>query len=854
MNRFQKILSVFSAAVILATSTGLTTFADSSSTVVETNDTWQSVKSQYLKEDGTPLYPSYEPILLDDDGNEVEPDFVPKNSVDYISSDALSSTYNLVTLGRIGPVRNQNPLGTCWAHGALASVESNMITKGYANKDIDYSEAHLAWFGAGPGPTDKNDPLYGESRVSSSTSAQTVYQNGGNWFDSVGALSRLSGAELESKVPYSIAKENQAPDESTRYDTYATLTDANVMDPQSDQIAIKNAVVQNGAVQVSYYHDDNYITYSNGRTSYFSKYTRTNHAVSIVGWDDNYSVNNFDSSCRPTKNGAWLIRNSWGDWFGDDGYFYISYEEPSLAKAVSYIAEKSGTIGNLYQYDGHIGIEDGYITGLRWMSNSTSANVFTAKASEKLDRVGFYTYNTDVPYTITVYTNVKDTPTSGTKAYTQSGTIRYAGYHTIKLNTPVQLTAGKKFAVAVSLAGGYYHAYDSYSPGTGLSYYANSTSLSSSTTWYDAYTQYSKSACIKAYTAKSTPVAVTGLKATAGNGQVTLTWNAVSGASKYSVYYYLNGKYTLVGTTTGTSAVAKNLTNGTKYGFIVLSCVNGTWSKTDTANLVYATPYAVVSPKFTVKAGDSQATINWTAVSGASKYSVYYYLNGKYTLVGTTTGTSAVARNLTNGTKYGFIVLSCVNGTWTKADTAKLVYATPYAVVSPKFTVKAGDKQATINWTAVSGASKYSVYYYLNGKYTLVGTTTGKSAVAKNLTNGTKYGFIVLSCVNGTWTKANTANLVYATPYAVVSPKFTVKAGDKQATINWTAVSGATKYSVYYYLNGKYTLVGTTTGKSAVAKNLTNGTKYGFIVLSCVNGTWTKANAANLVYATPTAG
>ena len=319
------------------------------------------------------------------------------------------------------------------------------------------------------------------------------------------------------------------------------------------------------------------------------------------------------------------------------------------------------------------------------------------------------------------------------------------------------------------------------------------------------------------------------------------------------MYYYLNGKYTLVGTTTGTSAVAKNLTNGTKYGFIVLSCVNGTWTKADTANLVYATPGAPTSPKFTVKAGNGQATITWDAVSGASKYSVYYYLNGKYTLVGTTTGTSAVAKNLTNGTKYGFIVLSCVNGTWTKADTANLVYATPVAPTSPKFTVKAGNGQATITWDEISGATKYSVYYYLNGKYTLVEVTTETSVVAKNLTNGTKYGFIVLSCVNGTWTKADTANLVYATPGAPTSPKFTVKAGNGQATITWDAVSGASKYSVYYYLNGKYTLVDKTTGTSAVAKNLTNGTRYGFIVLSCVNGTWTKADTANLVYATPTA-
>ncbi len=351
----------------------------------------------------------------------------------------------------------------------------------------------------------------------------------------------------------------------------------------------------------------------------------------------------------------------------------------------------------------------------------------------------------------------------------------------------------------------------------------------------------------------ATPVAEVkpAVRATAGDTKVALSWNAVPGATRYAAYYYLNGKYSAIGTTTATSVVATGLTNGTKYGFLVRAYVNGAWTSFTTADLVYAVPVAAVKPVVRATAGDTKVALSWNAVPGATRYAAYYYLNGKYSAIGTTTATSVVATGLTNGTKYGFLVRAYVNGAWTSFTTADLVYAVPVAAVKPVVRATAGDTKVALSWNAVPGATRYAAYYYLNGKYSAIGTTTATSVVATGLTNGTKYGFLVRAYVNGVWTSFTTADLVYAVPVAAVKPVVRVTAGDTKVALSWNAVPGATRYAAYYYLNGKYSAIGTTTATSVVATGLTNGTKYGFLVRAYVNGAWTSFTTADLVYAVP---
>ncbi len=337
---------------------------------------------------------------------------------------------------------------------------------------------------------------------------------------------------------------------------------------------------------------------------------------------------------------------------------------------------------------------------------------------------------------------------------------------------------------------------------------------------------------------------------TAGTHQVVLKWNAVTGATKYNVYSYLDSKYKLLTTTTSTSYTATGLTGGTKYGFLVRAYVNNAWTAFTTADNVYATPTApaVTKPTVTAAAGTELVKLTWNTVNGATKYNVYSYLDSKYTLLTTTTATSYTATGLTGGTKYGFLVRAYVNNAWTAFTTADNVYATPTASIKPVLTLTAGNGKIAVRWNAISGATKYNLYIY-NGSYTLLTSTTATNYVAGGLTNGTKYGFLVRAYVNGAWTSFTTADNIYATPTAATKPVVTITAGDDKATLTWNTISGATNYRVFSYLNGKYAVLGETVRTTYTATELTSSTNYGFLVRAYVNGEWTAFTNADVAYA-----
>ena len=352
------------------------------------------------------------------------------------------------------------------------------------------------------------------------------------------------------------------------------------------------------------------------------------------------------------------------------------------------------------------------------------------------------------------------------------------------------------------------------------------------------------------------------IKTTAGDGKVTMTWNAVSGATKYAVYMLQSGAYVCKSNAvTGTSYTFTGLTNGTKYNFKVKAFVNGAWKTASAA--VSGTPVAsastsVIPENIKTTAGDSKVTMTWNAVTGATKYAVYMLQSGSYVCKNNAvTGTSYTFTGLTNGTKYSFRVKAFVNGAWKAASAA--VSGTPVAstsIIPENIKTTAGDSKVTMTWSAVTGATKYAVYMLQNGSYVCKSNAvTGTSYTFTGLTNGTKYSFRVKAFVNGAWKAASAA--VSGTPAAsastsVIPENIKTTGGNGTVTMSWSAVTGATKYAVYMLENGAYVCKSSAvTGTSYTFTGLTNGTKYSFRVKAYVSGAWKTASAT--VYGTPVA-
>jgi hypothetical protein len=221
----------------------------------------------------------------------------------------------------------------------------------------------------------------------------------------------------------------------------------------TDNDNVKRAVLAYGAVFITIFYDD--ANYNAGSKSYnympaaSDKLKSPNHAVAVVGWDDNFDRNRFTNP--PSGNGAFILRNSWGTSWGEAGYFYLSYYD-AVAGIVDPMnsfdgIEVTSNWTRVYQYD-----ELGWIKSYGGSSDTAwFANVFTAQDAESIGAAAFYAATPNAPYSISVYTGVQDVPTSGSLAGTTTGTILTAGYHTIPLATPVSVTAGSRFAVVVRL-------------------------------------------------------------------------------------------------------------------------------------------------------------------------------------------------------------------------------------------------------------------------------------------------------------------------------------------------------------------------------------------------------------------
>lgn len=500
----------------------------------------------------------------------------------------LPASYDSRASGSVTSVKNQGSFNTCWAHSAMASLESASISSLGHSTSFNLSESHIAYFVYHrDNIADPLGNLTGDSvRLYKSdiqqTTAKELSEFGGNDEFTTAALFNWIGAASETAFPYSNLENNIAPFGSSAFNSLVKLKDAYFVS-FADQDEIKALLMEYGAASVSIYW--NAANYNSSKYAYFYKSgTNPNHAVTLVGWDDNFGASNFNSP-YPQNKGAWLCKNSWDSTWGNNGYFWVSYYDTSLTGlslgtyknyAAFYIPESTEKYEYNYQYDGTAA------TGAFSSPGSNTiygANVFTAKGSQLLKAVGISNmHNTNVSYEVSIYNNLPSnytSPISGTLVTSQTGSLTYSGLHTIPLNNPVKLANGNRFSVVVKLID------PSGDAGIDTTYTVNlvngnltlkninsiaakqSYLSSNGSSWTDL-ASYDENARIKAFTS----TAYTLTKGNTQNGSFSLS-NGL-----YDIIYSSNSDVVNINTTPNSDYAVFNVSASTAYGSIDITPVS----------------------------------------------------------------------------------------------------------------------------------------------------------------------------------------------------------------------------------------------------------------------------------------
>jgi C1A family cysteine protease len=349
----------------------------------------------------------------------------------------------------VTPVKSQSG-GTCWTHGTMASLESNILRSGQPwiayLPEQSYpcmDEYHLDWWNG-------FNEYYNED-ITPPTGEGLVVHNGGDYLVAAAYFARNDGAVdryLTTGTLYQGSYSSPALQHGSNYDYYFPreiewLTAGTELENID---AIKEALQTYGVVATAICWSAGFY---NGTWGTFyqppSSDLLPNHSVAIAGWDDTLTT-------QAPQPGAWLCKNSWGTSWGQSGYFWISYYDKVAGKhpemgAVVFHDFEIVDYRRIYSHDYHgwRDTKEGCLQAL---------NAYTVLDERMLSQASFITVVDNVSYTLEIYDDFDELGGPANLLASAEGTLDHLGLHTLTLDRNLKLPVGDDFFVSLQLSDG----------------------------------------------------------------------------------------------------------------------------------------------------------------------------------------------------------------------------------------------------------------------------------------------------------------------------------------------------------------------------------------------------------------
>lgn len=383
----------------------------------------------------------------------------------YSGSTGLESAYDPRSKNLSTDIKNQGNTQLCWMYSAVATEEQYAMKK--FGKKLNISEIH--------GAAAMSDCVINQeyesylpgiytNNIDAPGTTSIALQYLTNWNSPICSTdiftwnSNVSNEDYPDSITetdYNFIYHNFLYLEDNDYafsncESVVNLTDTKFI--SKDKNTVKRAIRDYAAVHAEIFMDKSFIAKNGTEQSYYSDFSSTsdekyiNHAVTIVGWDDDYPKENFKSSNRPENNGAWLVRNSWKKGDVDPGYIWVSYEEQSFMVNTNNFGvitglKKSTDSEHMLSYD--------YLPLKANNSVAASDTVYMANIYDvssykndynEINQIMFYRSVVNCTYNIRIIPISDSLPTDiSSYSVLATGQISGEGYTTAMLNSPYQL-------------------------------------------------------------------------------------------------------------------------------------------------------------------------------------------------------------------------------------------------------------------------------------------------------------------------------------------------------------------------------------------------------------------------------